>query len=221
MSGAYTYKPRFVDIRVRPPKPGEETVQAEDVLRLKPGEKPCVWPGCRTAGAAKAPKSRDIPNEHYWFCVPHAGEYNRKWDYFAGMSEAEVRKVQESRLTGDRPTWEFKASRHSREAASFSARAGTGKGYEDPFGIFGAAKARADAETAAADRFRRLGKLERKALAELDLEETADGVIIRTRYLELVKRCHPDTNGGDRSTEAKLQQVLKAYKTLKAAGLAQ
>ena len=199
MSEAFRYTPRFVDIRVRPPKPDEEAAAAEDVLRLKPGEKPCEWPGCRIAGAAKAPKSRDIPNEHYWFCVPHAGEYNRNWDYFAGMSEAEVRKVQEARLTGDRPTWEFKASRFSREAASFSAKAGTGQGYSDPFGMFGAAKAR----------------------AELDLEDTADGTVIRTRYLELVKRCHPDTNGGDRSTEAKLQRVLKAYKTLKSAGLVQ
>jgi len=221
MSEAFRYTPRFVDIRVRPPKPDEEAAAAEDVLRLKPGEKPCEWPGCRTAGAAKAPKSRDIPNEHYWFCVPHAGEYNRNWDYFAGMSEAEVRKVQEARLTGDRPTWEFKASRFSREAASFSAKAGTGQGYSDPFGMFGAAKARARAEAEASDRFRRMGKLERKALAELDLEDTADGTVIRTRYLELVKRCHPDTNGGDRSTEAKLQRVLKAYKTLKSAGLVQ
>ncbi len=220
MSEAFRYTPRFVDIRVRPPKPDEEAM-AEDVLKLKPGEKPCDWPGCRTAGAAKAPKSRDIPNEHYWFCVPHAGEYNRNWDYFAGMSEAEVRKVQEARLTGDRPTWEFKASRFSREAASFSAKAGTGQGYSDPFGMFGAAQARARAEAEASDRFRRMGKLERKALAELDLEDTADSTVIRTKYLELVKRCHPDTNGGDRSTEAKLQRVLKAYKTLKSAGLVQ
>ena len=66
---------------------------------------------------------------------------------------------------------------------------------------------------------RRIGRLERKALAELDLEDDAEGTAIRVRYLELVKRCHPDTNGGDRSTEAKLQRVLKAYKTLKAAGL--
>ena len=153
--------------------------------------------------------------------MPHAGEYNRNWDYFAGMSEAEVRKVQEARLTGDRPTWEFKASRFSREAASFSAKAGTGQGYSDPFGMFGAAKARATAEAEASDRFRRMGKLERKALAELDLQDTADSTGIRTRYLELVKRCHPDTNGGDRSTEAKLQRVLKAYKTLKSAGLVQ
>ena len=61
---------------------------------------------------------------------------------------------------------------------------------------------------------RRLGKLERGALADLDLDASAQGPAIRMRYLELVKRCHPDANGGDRSAETKLQRVIKAYKTL-------
>jgi curved DNA-binding protein CbpA len=39
------------------------------------------------------------------------------------------------------------------------------------------------------------------------------------RYLELVKRCHPDANGGDRSAEHKLQRVIRAYKTLQKAKL--
>ena len=69
MSGAFRYKPRVMDIRVRPPKPNEAAAEAEDVLRLKPGERPCEWPGCRVAGSAKAPKSREILHEHYWFCV--------------------------------------------------------------------------------------------------------------------------------------------------------
>lgn len=219
MSGAFRYKPRVIDIRVRPPKPNEQGAEAEDVLRLKPGERPCEWPGCRAAGSAKAPKSRDILHEHYWFCISHAGEYNRNWDYFAGMSEADVLKAHQARFTGDRPTWEFKASRFSREAASFSARAGSGHGYADPLGVFG--DRRGMHSTPDHEKARRLGMLERKALAELDLPETAEAAAVRAKYLEMVKRCHPDTNGGDRSTEAKLQRVLKAYKILKSAGLSQ
>ena len=53
----------------------------------------------------------------------------------------------------------------------------------------------------------------------LSLEETADGAAIRARYAELVKRWHPDSNGGDRGAEANLQRVLNAYQTLKAGGL--
>ena len=59
----------------------------------------------------------------------------------------------------------------------------------------------------------------RNALADLDLDATADAAKIRERYTEMVKRHHPDTNGGDRSTEVKFQRVVKAYKTLQKARL--
>src|SRR5215469_13797528 len=89
MSSVFQYRPKFVDIRVRPPKPGEEEAVEEDVLKLKPGERRCEWPGCPQKASAKAPKSRDLPGEFYQFCSSHAGEYNRNWDYFAGMTEAQ------------------------------------------------------------------------------------------------------------------------------------
>ncbi len=215
MSRAFQYKPKFVDIRVRPPKEGEAEAEA-DVHALKPGERPCDHPGCRVAATAKAPKSRDMVGEYYWFCQPHAAEYNKSWDFFAGMNEKEVADAQAARTYGDRPTWQFKASKFSREAASFSAKAGTGRGYGDPLGVFGSAKARVQPQASA----RHLGKLERAAFAELDLMEDAEGPQIRARYAELVKRCHPDANGGDRSAESRLQRVIKAYKTLQKAKLA-
>ena len=111
MSGAFQYRPKFVDIRVRPPKKEgeEEDTRAEDVHALKPGERPCDHPDCRKAGETKAPKSRDLMNEHYWFCQPHAAEYNRSWDFFSGMSEAQIRAHQAHSATGDRPTWSFAA----------------------------------------------------------------------------------------------------------------
>ena len=141
MSKAFQYKPRFVDIRVRPPKEGEEEAKA-DVHALKPGERPCDHTGCRTAASTKAPKSRDMLNEHYWFCQPHAAEYNRTWNFFAGMSDGEIdqRRTAEA-ATGDRPTWQFRASRFSREAASFASHAS--KGFADPLGVFGVALTRA------------------------------------------------------------------------------
>ena len=220
MSGDFQYRPKFVDMRVRPPK-ADEAKRAEDVHALKPGERPCEWPGCRAPAATRAPKSREMLDQHYWFCQPHAAEYNRNWDFFAGMSQGEVAAAQAARFTGDRPTWEFKASRMSREAAAFAAKMGggaNGKGagaYADPLGVFG----QAQAAKPKAEPTRQLGRLERRALDELDLEGGVDAAAIRIRYLELVKRFHPDSNGGDRSTEQKLARVLRAYKTLKAAKL--
>ena len=211
MAATFQYKPKFVDIRVRPPKPEEEEAAAPG---LNPGERGCDHPGCRRVATARAPKSRQMLNEHYWFCPAHAAEYNRSWDYFAGMSESQIRAHQEGRATGERPTWTFQASRNSREA--MAARSSTERAFADPFGLFSAARRRA--EQAAMER--RIGKIERAALADLDLDATAEPRAIRARYIELVKRCHPDANGGDRSAEHKLQRVIRAYQSLRKAKMA-
>lgn len=217
MAGAFQYKPKFVDIRVRPPS-AEEAARTDDVYALKPGERACDHTGCRLAATARAPKSRDHLNDHYWFCQQHAAEYNRQWNFFAGMSEGEIRERQAQSAAGDRPTWEFKASRFSREAAAAAHGFGKGQGYRDPFNLFGGGAG--GGRTTPEPERRRLGKLERNALADLDLDEDADGPKIRARYIELVKRCHPDSNGGDRSAEHKLQRVIKAYQQLKKAKMA-
>lgn len=219
MSASFQYKPRFKDMRIRPP----EDPAAEDVLRLKPGETPCQWPDCSRPATARAPKSREKLGEFYDFCQGHAGEYNKGWNFYAGMSEGEVRAAQENEaMTGGRPTWEMKAGRFTREAAAFAAKFGsnanTGAGsWRDSFGLFG--RRTASHSTAKAEEASRLGKLERGALADLDLEAGATRADIKRRYHELLKRCHPDTNGGDRGAEAKLQRVIKAWKTLKKAGM--
>jgi DnaJ-domain-containing protein 1 len=208
MPARFQYRPRFVDIRVRPPAPDGAD---EDVIALKPGERACDHPDCRLPASTRAPKSRDMLGDHYWFCQAHAAEYNRSWNFFAGLTEDEVRqRITEDMTTGGRPTWPFKASSQSREAS------GAQGGFTDPFGLFGGAnRAR---EKAAQERG--LGRLERQALADLDLEPGAQKAEIRARYAELVKRCHPDANGGDRSAEHKLQRVIRAYKTLRKAKLA-
>jgi hypothetical protein len=212
MPSAFQYRPRFVDIRVRPPKPGAEPEPEEDVFSLKPGERACDQPGCRSAASARAPKSRDLPFDHYWFCQAHAAEYNRNWNFFAGMSEGEIRaRIELDQQTGGRPTWSLKSGARNSESAHARGP------YHDPHGLFGAGRAAQTQDHAAWDR--RLGKLERNALADLDLEPGADAAAIRVRYLDLVKRCHPDTNGGDRSAEHRLQIVIRAYKTLQKAKL--
>jgi hypothetical protein len=221
MPAAFQYKPKFVDIRVRPPT-AKEAAQAQgeqdDVYTLKPGEKVCDHPECRLAGTARAPKSREMLNEHYWFCQGHAAEYNRNWNFFAGMSEGEIRRRQTDELfTGGRPTWDFKASRMSREAAAFGAKFAKGQGgYRDPYNLFGGGGAGAKPAEAPG---RRIGKMERNALADLNLDEDADGPRIRARYTELVKMTHPDANGGDRAMEDKLQRVIRAYQALRKAGM--
>ena len=56
---------------------------------------------------------------------------------------------------------------------------------------------------------------ERQALKVLGLTVDADRAALRRRYGDLVRRYHPDRNGGDRSHEARLTAVIAAYQTLR------
>jgi hypothetical protein len=60
----------------------------------------CDRHGCEEPGDCPAPKS---PNsrERWYFCQPHAAEYNRRWDYFEGLEkeEAEAREKAERRTS--------------------------------------------------------------------------------------------------------------------------
>jgi DnaJ domain len=56
----------------------------------------CDRHGCTEPGDRPAPKSPNSP-ERWYFCLDHATEYNRGWDYFEGLSkeEAAAREAQE------------------------------------------------------------------------------------------------------------------------------
>ena len=59
---------------------------------------------------------------------------------------------------------------------------------------------------------------ERKAFDTLGLDIDATAETLKARYKELVKRHHPDANGGDRSSEDRFRAVVQAYNYLKAQG---
>ena len=58
---------------------------------------------------------------------------------------------------------------------------------------------------------------EREALVAMGLGPETDRHGLRKRYSALVRRYHPDRNGGDRSHEARLQRVVEAYQLLRKA----
>jgi curved DNA-binding protein CbpA len=49
----------------------------------------------------------------------------------------------------------------------------------------------------------------------MGLGSDTDRTRLRRRYSELVRRYHPDRNGGDRRHEARLTEVVEAYQMLK------
>ena len=66
---------------------------------------------------------------------------------------------------------------------------------------------------------RQLTRLQIIAMDTMQLSHNATLIEIKARYKELVKRFHPDANGGDRGAEERLKQVIKAYGVLRASGL--
>ena len=67
-------------------------------------------------------------------------------------------------------------------------------------------------------RQRPLNNLAQKSFRALDLEGDERGAEIKARYKSLVKLLHPDANGGDRSSEDRLRQIIQAYHYLRSVG---
>jgi hypothetical protein len=203
MAEQFKYRPKGLDIRIKPPG-----------RKLKPEEKNCEWAGCVQKGGCKAPKSPDQLREYYYFCAPHAREYNKNWNFFSGMSDADIAEWQVGVRHGHRPTWDVRKNTAERAKGRKKATPGAAA-FSDDYNIFGeGAEAPAEAPR------RRLSKLQIKALNDLGLDEFSGPKMVRERYTQLVKQLHPDANGGDRSTEVSFQRVVKAYKVLKTTKLA-
>ena len=58
MSADFEYRPKFFDIRVRPPKSPEEAARENDVFALKPGEVRCDHPECHDTPDCGTPLDR-------------------------------------------------------------------------------------------------------------------------------------------------------------------
>ncbi|NBN65875.1 DnaJ domain-containing protein [Microvirga tunisiensis] len=186
-----------------------------DRIRVKPDRDrldeddfpPCQHPGCTRPGTHKAPQGRDREGKYFFFCIDHVRDYNKSYNYFTGMDDDAVRMYQKDALTGHRPTWRMGVNR---EAAQ-------GPDGIDPRAA-GRARAYARHGGTPQARDRKLLALEKRSFDVLNLSERARGDEIKARYKELVKLHHPDANGGDRSSEDRLRQIIQAYNVLKKAG---
>ncbi|ACB96985.1 J domain-containing protein [Beijerinckia indica] len=193
-----------------------------DRIRVKPDRKPtpatdhvhCDFPGCQAPGEFRAPQGRLREGQYFNFCLDHVREYNASYNYFNGMSAEAVALYQREDLIGHRPTWAMGVNRSGK---TFREEGDEPTGTQDPLGMFreGAKAARAQSGRADERRRPRHGVAVLKALDQLGLDEMADAAAVKTRYKDLVKRLHPDANGGDRSSEDRLREIIRAYNYLR------
>lgn len=152
------------------------------------------------------PANFDGPGAFTLLCLDHVREHNAKYNYFDGMSPDEIAEAQSPISGWDRATRVF-ASAGADPAPSWS-------DFSDPLDAISARFRRSRREQSS-----RFTRSERRALSVLGLGEDATLKSVRSQYSKLVRRFHPDRNGGDRSYETQLGEVIEAYQTLrKAAG---
>lgn len=178
----------------------------------------CDHEGCKRPGEFRAPQGRGREGKFFLFCMEHVKAYNATYNYFAGMNDEALAAYAKQEEIGHRPTWKLGVNSKAARMAQRGRAAAAGDGgaeMQDAFNIFGARRAQHAAQPEP-----RVGIVARKALDTLGLDDSADSTTIKSRYKELVKRFHPDANGGDRSREGTLQEILKAYQQLKSVGMA-
>ncbi len=157
----------------------------------------CAWAGCAAPGDFRAPRSRQQIHEYQWFCADHIKEFNKNWNYFEGMNEAQIYAFQKDATIGHRPTWRIDTQQGSAEFQ-----------LENAFlRMFGDG------------RYRELGPRpippkDRDALAALDLEHPASHRTIKAQYRELVKKYHPDVNRSNPRAEDIFKKITIAYQHL-------
>ncbi len=204
----------FDSIRIKPNK-----LSAKQQAAAREAAMMCEAPGCKNKGGHRAPKGRGHDKEYWHFCLDHVRAYNQGYNFFQGMAADAVARYQKDALTGHRPTWKMgangtkgkgKTAEADLEAAAdpfhmFSELNGRGRWRPGP----GGADQQPKAET------RKVFNAERKALQVMGLSSDATLEVVKAKYKALVKQHHPDANGGDRSTEDRLIEIIKAYNYLK------
>ena len=160
----------------------------------------CDIPGCLLPGGYRAPKSRDSLRDYFWFCLDHVRAYNASWDFYRGMSPDQIEAHMRDDTGWQRPTWPL-------------GRLGGGMPEE------GLVHDRLDVLGAAGMRQGRAGSRQGSG-APADLRQPLDALglawpvsldEVKSRYKELAKRNHPDTNNGDRAAEERFKVINLAY----------
>lgn len=180
---------------------------------VQPGSGPCDHPDCDLGGEFRAPRSRTRGDGYFWFCLDHVRQYNKAWDYFAGMDREEIEQLQREVATWHRPTWPLGTNPYARPKQA---------PIYDPFDILRAGQGdpgtSAGHEKNGAANVPIVSPEHQRALDTLDLDATTNLQQIKTRYKQLVKRYHPDANGSDLASEERLKHIIQAYDYLMSCG---
>lgn len=176
----------------------------------------CAVPGCPEPGEFRAPRpggrspGAEGPGDWQWLCLDHVRAFNAGYNYFQGMTREEIERAQMPMGGWERETRAFRATAGMDEPPKWA-------DFYDPLDAISARVRQRAADAMPRQRAdgKPLSAEDRDALRTLGLDPDADRKALRTRYSVLVRKYHPDRNGGDRTHEKQLQGVVEAYQHLR------
>lgn len=170
----------------------------------------CDIPGCPGEGQFKAPKNRAL-DSYYRFCIDHVQEYNKNWNFFEGMSQAEIEAHMYRTMTWDRPTWDSTISGLNPDHLKARVYEGLRMDGFTMGGKYGQSDAGYEGQ------YTTLPAPEIDALATLGLDPPVDWESIRRQYKRLVKKHHPDVSRNKERDAELIKKINLAYSILKIA----
>ncbi len=161
----------------------------------------CEWEKCNEKGQFKAPTEKDNSKKFKWLCEEHIKLFNKKWNYFEGMSQDQIESFLKSDLTWHRPTQKFGSSDNFFNVLWNNA-------LSDKFKIFKSGNFKHIKRN-------KLCEKDKDAFRLLGLEFNTDWPGVQKKFKMLVKKFHPDKNSGNKEFEDKLKKITMAYSHLK------
>ena len=166
----------------------------------------CDKADCDEKGEFKAPKSRILLNEYYFFCLEHIKEYNKSWDFYKGLSVNQIENSMREDIIWNRPSWPLKGNPYkvieqinnffSEDINDFNTNEKNNEYFKNK--LFD----------------ENLTPEENKALSTLNLELPVSLEKIKKKYKKLVKIFHPDVNDNNKKAEEKFKEINKSYKII-------
>jgi DnaJ-class molecular chaperone with C-terminal Zn finger domain len=168
--------------------------------------KKCDKENCDEKGEFRAPKSRIMLSEYYFFCLDHVKEYNKSWDFYKGLSVNQIEISMREDIIWNRPSWPLKGNPYKviEEINNF---------FNEEFKEFdGDKRDNAYFKNKVIDEKLTLDENNCLSILDVKLPLTLDK--IKKNYKKLVKIFHPDVNGNNKNAEEKFKEINRAYKIL-------
>jgi len=205
-------------------------IKSRSVDKNKPDVPECEWEDCGKPGTHKAPKAPGEGDGFKQFCISHVRQYNQKYNFFANEGKDKIDDmVRQAAKTGERPTWAMGANKHARSGPkpkasvsgrphSFTAEDLAKSRSTDPLNLFARLAKNQGRVGPGEERQIKMTTADRRAMETLGLKGQPKTDEVKRAYKDLVKKHHPDANGGDRGSEDRLRAIISAYTHMKQKG---